>query len=106
MQSALADAANDAVVEVQASGDALQLPQNLDLKAAAPLAAAFLERRGADIVVDAANVQRLGGQCLQVLLSARASWAEDDVVMTLEKPSPEFEAAMVLFGAGFGAPAA
>jgi chemotaxis protein CheX len=81
------------------NGAALLLPAILDLKAAAPLAAAFLARRGTDIVVDAAAVQRLGGQCLTVLLSAQASWAEDARTLTFENPSPEFCAAIELFGA-------
>lgn len=80
------------------SGLTLLLPAILDLKAAAPLAAAFLARRGTDIVVDAAAVQRLGGQCLTVLLSARTSWAADARTLTFEHPSPEFRAAIELFG--------
>jgi len=86
----------DAVDEISA----LALPALLDLKAAAALAAAFLDRRGADIVVDAAEVQRLGGQCLQILLSAQASWAADRFVFRIENASPEFRAAAELFGAG------
>jgi chemotaxis protein CheX len=77
----------------------LQLPAVLDLKAAGPLAAAFLARRGTEIIVGAGDVQRLGGQCLQVLLSAQASWGEDDQRMVFETPSPEFVAALHLFGA-------
>ena len=42
----------------------------LDLRAAAPLADEFKARRGADINIDASNVERLGAQCAQVLLSA------------------------------------
>ena len=49
----------------------------LDLKAAAPLAELLLSRRGHDVEVDGSDVERLGGQCLQVLLAARASWAAD-----------------------------
>ena len=81
------------------NGAALLLPVILDLKAAAPLAAAFLARRGTELVVDAAAVQRLGGQCLTVLLSARTSWAADARTLTFEHPSPEFRAAIELFGA-------
>lgn len=77
----------------------LLLPAILDLKAAAPLAAALLDRRGADIMVDAGEVQRLGGQCLQILLSAQIGWAEDARVMVIENASPEFCSAIDLFGA-------
>ena len=84
----------------QENGQVLQLPAILDLKAAAPLTAAFLGRRGTDIVVDAAAVQRLGGQCLQVLLSAQAGWSEDARSMTIENASAQFCSAIELFGAG------
>ncbi len=77
----------------------LQLPAALDLKAAAPLAAALLARRGAAVVVDAGGVQRLGGQCLQVLLAAQASWGIDARELRIEDASPEFCSAIELFGA-------
>jgi len=82
----------------QEIGPVLQLPAVLDLKAAAPLAAAFLARRGADVTVGGAEVQRLGGQCLQVLLSASASWREDQHALRCEAPSEEFLTALALFG--------
>jgi chemotaxis protein CheX len=78
----------------------LPLPAVLDLKAAGPLAAALLARRGADLVLDAGLVERVGGQCLQVLLAAQASWSESDQALSIENATPEFCAAMELFGAG------
>ena len=78
---------------------AFPLPANLDLKAAAALLAGFLERRGTDIVIDAGAVQRLGGQCLQILLVAQAGWAADKRELRFENASPEFRAAAELFGA-------
>ena len=78
----------------------LRLPAILDLKAASPLAARLLERRNMDLVVDASAVQRLGGQCLQVLLAAQADWAADMNELSFENASPEFCAAIELFGAG------
>ncbi len=79
-------------------GPLLKLPAILDLKAAAPLAAAFLARRGGDIIVDAGEVQRLGGQCLQVLLAAQMSWREDLNSMHVQAPSADFLLALELFG--------
>ncbi len=79
-------------------GLVLQLPAILDLKAAGPLTAELLARRGADLSVGAAEVQRLGGQCLQVLLAAAASWREDQLVLRFEAPSQEFLSALALFG--------
>jgi len=95
----LPDAPRAIADDTPENGAYLLLPAILDLKAAAPLAAAFLARRGTDIVVDAAAVQRLGGQCLTVLLSAQASWTEDSRTLTFENPSPEFCTAIELFGA-------
>jgi chemotaxis protein CheX len=78
----------------------LRLPAVLDLKAAAPLAAAFLGRRGEDLRVDAGDVQRIGGQCLQILLSAHSAWVEDRRSMTIANATPQFCSAIELFGAG------
>jgi chemotaxis protein CheX len=67
----------------------LQLPEVLDLTAAAPLAQSLLSRRGVALTLDASRVQRVGTQCLQVLLAAAATWKEDGVVLRLTKPTAE-----------------
>jgi chemotaxis protein CheX len=76
----------------------LELPAVLDLKAAAPLASAFLERQGAEIAVDASRVERLGGQCLQVLLSAAFTWKADTLRFGIVEPSAAFLDALALLG--------
>ncbi len=68
----------------------LQLPDNLDLKAAGPLRGALMEARGAPIEIDASGVQRLGGLCLQVLLSAEATWATDGYPFAIKAASDAF----------------
>jgi chemotaxis protein CheX len=68
----------------------VELAPILDLKAAAPLAAEFLALRGKPVDVDASRVERLGGQCLQVLLSAAKTWRIDEVHFALVNPSSEF----------------
>jgi len=68
----------------------LQLPEVLDLTAAAPLAQSFLSHRGAELSVDASRVQRVGTQCLQVLLAAAATWKMDGVRLCLVNPTAEF----------------
>ena len=68
----------------------LVLPSVLDLKAAAPLAEACLAIRGSDIVVDASKVERLGGQCLQVLVSLSATWQADGCAIDLTEASEAF----------------
>ena len=61
------------------------LPAVLDIRAAGPLKAELLALRGQPVTLDASAVQRLGGLCLQVLLSARATWAADaqDLTVTI-----------------------
>ena len=77
----------------------LTLDETLDLCAAAPLAAALLALRGRDAALDASEVRRVGGQCLQVLLAARKTWALDGHVLTFSNPSPDFLGGMALLGA-------
>lgn len=68
----------------------LQLPEVLDLTAAAPLAQSFITRRGADLTIDASQVRRVGAQCMQVLLAAATTWKSDGRRLSLEKPTEEF----------------
>ena len=63
------------------------LPAVLDLTAAAPLAAEFMAHRGTPLMVDGSGVERLGAQCLQVLLAARMAWAADGHAFSIESPS-------------------
>ena len=78
----------------------LVLAETLDIREAAPLAAALLALRGHDVAADGAMVRRLGGQCLQVLLSARASWQADGKSFRVLACSPELNQALEQFGAG------
>ena len=75
------------------------LDSTLDLKAAGPLMREILAARGQGLVVDASEVRRLGGQCLQVLLAARAAWASDGHAFELRDPSPAFIEGAALMGA-------
>ena len=77
----------------------IALAENLDLKAAAPLRTALMEARGAPANIDATNVQRLGGLCLQVLLSAEATWATDGQPFTISAASPAFAEGALRMGA-------
>jgi chemotaxis protein CheX len=80
-------------------GPPIMLADPLDLPAAGPLAAALLARRGTDIALDASAPQRLGGQCLQVLLAAQAAWAEDGHNFRIYGASSELAEAAMLLGA-------
>ncbi len=76
-----------------------RLPPVLDLTAAAPLATLLLARRGAPLTVDGSAVERLGGQCLQVLLAAHKTWEADGQDFHLVSPSAALAEAIALFGA-------
>jgi chemotaxis protein CheX len=78
---------------------ALALPETLDLKAAGPLKSAFLERRGDSVEIEASQVRRLGGLCLQILLAARKAWSDDGKVFSITGPSEAFLETIRLFGA-------
>ncbi len=80
-------------------GPALVLPEVLDLRAAAPLAAELMARRGLDTELDASRVRKLGGQCLQVLLSAHASWQAEGGRLRVVAPSSDFIDGLALLGA-------
>ena len=68
----------------------LALVPALDVTHAATLADLLLGLRGKDIVVDASEVQHLGAQCGQLLVSAKRTWTTDGHAIRLEKASAEF----------------
>jgi len=74
------------------------LPAVLDLKAASQLMEMFLAHRGENLYLDGHEVQRVGGQCLQVLLCAKKAWAEDGYSLLLDNISEEAVAALELLG--------
>ena len=78
--------------------DALVLAEALDMRAAKPLLEAVRGRRGADLELDASRVERLGGQCLQVLLAAQAAWAADAHAFRITSASTPFKDAWALMG--------
>lgn len=58
----------------------------------------LLVHRGGPLAVDASKVRRLTGQGLQVLLSAKKTWAEDGQPLTVVEPSEAFSERLQLFG--------
>jgi chemotaxis protein CheX len=77
----------------------LTLPRVLDLSAASRVKAAILERRGEPVVLDASEVERLGGLCVQVLLAARAEWRMKGHELRIERASDAFVEAAQLMAA-------
>ena len=82
----------------KAAGATITLPTELDIKAAAPLAAELTAARGGDLTLDVSHVERVGAQCLQLLLSAAATWSADGAELTLADPSPAFVDAAAIAG--------
>lgn len=74
----------------KAATGGITLPNELDIKAAAPLAAELIAARGRDLTLNASQIERVGAQCMQVLLSAAATWNADGAEFRLEEPSPAF----------------
>ena len=77
----------------------IALPAVLDLRAADPLKAQLLAVRGQETALDASAVERLGGLCLQVLLSALATWRADGQSLTFINVSEAFASQWSAFGA-------
>jgi chemotaxis protein CheX len=87
------------IVAAPSAGAVVGLPPILDLKAASQLRDEFCAAKGGPLDVDASKVQRLGGLCLQVLLSAQRSWAVDGKPFRVVDPSPDFLEGIRCFGA-------
>ena len=79
--------------------DDLILAEALDTRAAGPLLDALRRRRGATLRLDGSRVEKLGGQCLQVLLAARTAWAADGARFEIFDPSTALKDGWALMGA-------
>ena len=77
----------------------MRLPQILDLAATAPLASSLLGARGEPLHLDASEVERLGGLCLQVLLAAQVQWRADGVEFSIVNSSAAFAEGVRLMAA-------
>jgi len=71
-------------------GSILRLAKVLDLAAAATLKQDLSAFRGKNAVLDASEVQRLGTQCAQVLLSARRTWLAESQTFEIKSASEAF----------------
>lgn len=82
----------------QTQSDTFVLDQRLDLTAASALCAELKERRGKDLTINAEEVEHLGSQCLQALISAAATWRADSAVLAYSGHSTAFIDALQIFG--------
>jgi chemotaxis protein CheX len=77
---------------------AVRLPAVLDIGAAATLRDDLLAARGSDIILDGGEVERIGGLCLQVLISAKKTWALDGKALTLAPASDALNEQLAAYG--------
>ncbi len=75
------------------------LPANLDTRAAPELFEALRGFQGESLTIDGSQVETLGGQCLQILLSACSEWQGSSAVLEIENASEAFQAQWIAFGA-------
>ena len=78
---------------------AIALPAVLDIQVADALRAQLLSARGGPLILDGSAVERLGGLCLQVLLSAQRTWAADGHALVVSPISDAFADQWNAFGA-------
>ena len=77
----------------------IALPAVLDLRAADPLKVQLLAVRGQEASLDASAVERLGGLCLQVLLSPIQTWRADGQALTFINVTEAFASQWSALGA-------
>lgn len=80
------------------STQTFKLPEHLDLTFAAPLRAHLAALTGQPLTIDASNVERLGGLCLQVLLAAGIAWGQQGDELRVLNPSDAFNNSMKIMG--------
>ena len=77
---------------------AVRLPAVLDIRAAGTLRDDLLALRGSDIILDGGEVERIGGLCLQVLISARKTWDADGKRFALNPASAALNEQLAAYG--------
>ena len=80
------------------SAETLKLAKVLDLNEASNLHGTLTSMRGKNIAIDASGVERLGVQCVQVLLAAAYAWEKDNKHLVIDKVSDAFSKTMQLIG--------
>jgi chemotaxis protein CheX len=76
------------------------LPRLLNSEAAGSLKNELVAARGKPLALDASQVERVGGQCFQLLLAAKAAWSEDNMPLRVVNPTRQFTESVTLMGAG------
>ncbi|WP_137132560.1 STAS domain-containing protein [Rhizobium sp. FY34] len=82
----------------KAQTESLTLVSVLDLNEASVLHGQLTNMRGTDLKIDASGVERVGVQCVQVLMAAASAWEQDKKEFVFEKVSDAFRKTMQLIG--------
>ncbi|MHB0953268.1 MAG: STAS domain-containing protein [Allorhizobium sp.] len=76
----------------------LKLSAVLDLNEASALRGNLMDLRGSGLAIDASGVERVGTQCVQVLMAGAKAWEEDKKPFTFVKASDAFLKTLQLIG--------
>ena len=77
---------------------AVRLPAARISSTAGTLRDDLLALRGSDIVLDGGEVERIGGLCLQVLISAKKTWDADGKGFNLNPASTALNEQLAAYG--------
>lgn len=81
-----------------ADTNSLQLAPALDFNEASELRGKLLAMRGKPLTVDASKVEKVGAQCMQVLMAGAKAWEEDKQPFSVTEPSEAFQKFTQLIG--------
>lgn len=87
-----------------AGGPHFVLPARLDSSTAVAVAEGLKSLRGRDLELCGFDVERVGGQGLQVLLAAFRTWVQDGHALRIIDPSPALCSGLEALGFPFRAP--
>ncbi|WP_420410597.1 STAS domain-containing protein [Hoeflea sp.] len=76
----------------------LKLPEVLDLNAANRLHEQVLAHKGENLELDASHVNRVGAQCMQILMSAAQSWQAEKQGFKVVEASDAYIKTLQLLG--------
>ena len=76
----------------------VMLPDKLDTAFAPMLRNELADAQTEDVVLDAAQVQHLGGLCLEVILSAAAIWKRAGLTLQIENATAQLTEDLSHFG--------
>lgn len=80
--------------------DTFALPGRMDASTLTETHADLVRRRGADLDLEASQVDRFGAQALQLILSAFMTWREDGFRLRILDPSASVRTAFDQLGCG------